>query len=82
MIYYPRLDWKPEWMGGTAIWNEQKNEIEKYVNYIGNRLFVFDANLPHQAMTVSRQCYALRTCIVFKTIRSDANSDRLDFYKT
>ena len=81
MIYYPRLDWKPEWMGGTAIWNEQENEIEKYVNYIGNRLFVFDASLPHQAMTVSRQCYELRTCVVFKTYRSDANSDRLDFYK-
>ena len=43
MIYYPILDWKPEWLGGTVIWNEQKNEIEKYVNYIGNRLFVFDA---------------------------------------
>jgi Rps23 Pro-64 3,4-dihydroxylase Tpa1-like proline 4-hydroxylase len=81
MIYYPRLDWKPEWMGGTAIWNEQENEIEKYVNYIGNRLFVFDASLPHQAMTVSRQCYELRTCVVFKTYRRDANSDRLDFYK-
>tara|TARA_R110001592_G_scaffold274522_1_gene541515 strand:- start:57 stop:617 length:561 start_codon:yes stop_codon:yes gene_type:complete len=82
MIYYPRLDWKPEWMGGTAIWNEQKNEINKYVNYIGNRLFVFDAKLPHQAMAVSRQCYQLRTCVVFKTERSDANSERLDFYKT
>ena len=82
MIYYPILDWKPEWMGGTAVWNEQKNEIEKYVNYIGNRLFVFDASLPHQAMTVSRECYRLRTCIVFKTFRSDANSDRLNFYKT
>ena len=81
MIYYPRLDWKPEWMGGTAIWNEQKNEIDKYVNYIGNRLFVFDAKLPHQAMAVSRQCYQLRTCVVFKTERSDANSDRLDFYR-
>ena len=81
MIYYPRLDWKPEWMGGTAIWNEQENEIEKYVNYIGNRLFVFSAQSPHQAMTVSRQCYELRTCVVFKTYRSDANSDRLDFYK-
>jgi hypothetical protein len=81
MIYYPILDWKPEWMGGTVIWNEQKNEIEKYVNYIGNRLFVFDAHLPHQAMPVSRQCYRLRTCIVFKTYRSDANSDRLNFYK-
>ena len=99
MIYYPRLDWKPEWMGGTAIWNEGEGssyynqsgvdylgasgmEIEKYVNYIGNRLFVFDASLPHQAMAVSRQCYQLRTCVVFKTERSDANSERLDFYKT
>ena len=81
MIYYPILDWKPEWLGGTVIWNEQKNEIDKYVNYIGNRLFVFDASLPHQAMAVSRQCYQLRTCVVFKTERSDANSDRLDFYR-
>ena len=81
MIYYPRLDWKPEWMGGTAVWNENKNEIDKYVNYIGNRLFVFDAHLPHQAMAVSRQCYQLRTCVVFKTMRSDANSERLDFYR-
>ena len=80
MIYYPRLDWKPEWLGGTVIWNEQKNEIEKYVNYIGNRLFVFDAKLNHQAMPVSRQCYDLRTCVVFKTFRSDANPDRLSFY--
>ena len=82
LIYYPILDWEPEWLGGTVIWNEQKTEIEKYVNYIGNRLFVFDAHLPHQAMSVSRQCYRLRTCIVFKTHRSDANSDRLGFYKT
>ena len=81
MIYYPILDWEPEWLGGTALWNEQKTEIEKYVNYIGNRLFVFDAKLNHQAMSVSRQCYRLRTCIVFKTYRSDANAQRLDFYK-
>ena len=82
MIYYPILDWKPEWLGGTVIWNGQKNEINKYVNYIGNRLFVFDASLPHRVrpVTVSRQCYQLRTCVVFKTFRSDANSERLDFY--
>ena len=80
MIYYPILDWKPEWLGGTVIWNNKNNEIDKYVNYIGNRLFVFDAKLPHQAMPVSRQCYRLRTCVVFKTCRSDANAERLDFY--
>ena len=82
MIYYPILNWEPEWLGGTALWNNERTEIEKYINYIGNRLFVFSANLPHQAMTVSRQCYELRTCIVFKTFRSDANAQRLDFYKT
>ena len=80
MIYYPVLDWKPEWLGGTVLWNEKNDEIEKYVNYIGNRLFVFDAKLNHQAMPVSRQCYDLRTCVVFKTFRSVANSDRLSFY--
>ena len=72
MIYYPILDWEPEWLGGTAIWNKEKTEIVKYVNYIPNRLFVFDAKLWHQAMSVSRQCYRLRTCVVFKTYRSDA----------
>ena len=67
MIYYPRLDWKSWWLGGTAIWNQEKNQIEKYVNYVGNRLLVFEAKLFHQAMAVSRQCYELRTCVVFKT---------------
>ena len=81
MIYYPILDWKPEWLGGTVVWNDEETEINKYVNYIGNRLFVFDSQLSHQAMPVSRQCYRLRTCVVFKTFRSDANSERLDFYK-
>ena len=83
MIYYPILDWKPEWLGGTVIWNNKNNEIDKYVNYIGNRLFVFDAKLPHQAMPVSRQCYRLRTCVVFKTWKrgfENAAGDRLDFY--
>ena len=83
MMYYPILDWKPEDLGGTAIWNDDGTEIDKYVNYIGNRLLVFDANLQHQAMSVSRQCYRLRTCVVFKTWKrgfENAAGDRLDFY--
>ena len=31
MIYYPILDWEPEWLGGTALWNEQKTEILKFI---------------------------------------------------
>ena len=95
MIYYPRMDWKTEWGGGTAIFEElitafrspdrtkewENLQIDKHVNYRGNRLIVFDAYLPHQAQPVSRECYELRTCVVFKCNVSSANRERLDFYK-
>ena len=59
MIYYPRMDWKQQWGGGTMVNSE-------LVQYIGNRLVIFDAHLPHMAMPVSRECYELRTNVVFK----------------
>ena len=59
MIYYPRLDWKLEWSGGTIVDGE-------LIEYVGNRIVIFDAHLPHKAMTVSRECYELRTNVVFK----------------
>jgi len=68
MIYYPRIDWKDAWGGGTIIYNEQKTNIDKHVLYKGNRLLVFNAELPHQALPVSRECYQLRTCVVFKVL--------------
>ena len=74
MIYYPRLDWKQEWGGGTMVDGE-------LVHYVGNRLVIFDAHLPHQAMPVSRECYELRTNVVFKCNVSGSNRERLDFYK-
>ena len=68
MIYYPRLDWKMEWGGGTAVYNSQRTNIDKHDPYNGNRLLVFNAALPHKAMPVSRECYELRTCVVFKVL--------------
>ena len=59
MIFYPRLDWEPEWSGGTIVDGQ-------LVEYVGNRLVIFDAHLPHKAMPVSRECYELRTNVVFK----------------
>ena len=41
--------------------------ISRTVEYKGNRLILFTASMPHQAQSVSRQCYELRTCVVFKT---------------
>ena len=95
MIYYPYLNWETEWGGGTAIFEEEENDessplyaeefknlqIDKHVNYKGNRLIVFDEHLPHQAQPVSRQCYELRTCVVFKCNISGNSRERLDFYK-
>ena len=81
MIYYPRLDWKLEWGGGTFVYDEEKTRVEKLAEYKGNRLIVFDAWRPHQAQSVRRECYELRTCVVFKTNISGASRERLDFYK-
>ena len=66
-IYYPRMDWKNEWGGGTVIYDNEISNITNHINYKGNRLIKFDAHLPHQAQPVSRECYQLRTCVVFKT---------------
>ena len=66
-IYYPRMDWKNEWGGGTVIYDNEISNITDHINYKGNRLIKFDAHLPHQAQPVSRECYQLRTCVVFKT---------------
>jgi hypothetical protein len=62
MIYYPRMDWKPEWGGGTLIDGQ-------LVPYVGNSLVIFDAHLPHMAMPVTKECYELRSVIVFKCNR-------------
>ena len=59
MIYYPRCDWQEDWGGGTMV-------DGTFIKYVGNRLVIFDADLWHQAQPISRQCYELRTCIVFK----------------
>ena len=62
MIYYPRMDWKPEWGGGTYIDGE-------LIPYVGNSLVIFDAHLHHMAMPVTRECYELRSVVVFKCNR-------------
>ena len=51
MIYYPRLDWKIDWGGGTAIYNNEVKDIDRHFVNKGNRLIMFDINLPHQGTT-------------------------------
>ena len=96
MIYYPNKDWKLKDDGGTFIFGEELDyekdtdsfhghppkDVERYNANIPNRLLVFNAHLWHKAAPVSRQCYDLRSCIVFKCVsESGGDVDRLDFYK-
>ena len=69
IIYYPRLDWQMSWGGGTLIEGDYNNGHleDKFIDYKGNRLIIFTAGNLHQAQPVSRECYELRTCVVFKT---------------
>ena len=69
IIYYARLDWQMSWGGGTLIEGDYNNGHleDKFIDYKGNRLIIFTAGNLHQAQPVSRECYELRTCVVFKT---------------
>ena len=72
-IYYPCQDWKTDWEGGTSFYNEAIDDCTRYATYKFNRLVIFKASIPHRAMPVTRECYELRTSIVFKT-QMDTNS--------
>lgn len=73
IIYYPCKDWQCHWEGGTAFYNDNQTDCLKYVSYKFNRIIVFGSKIPHRAMPVTRECYRLRTSVVFKTIK-DVNS--------
>ena len=93
MIYQPKVTWKREWGGGTSFYYQEPGEethehftpkaLDKYktVDYIGNRLIVFDADILHGADPIDRQCYDLRTVMVWKCFFKDGTGrDRLDYY--
>jgi SM-20-related protein len=66
-LYYPTEDFLADWEGGTAFYNEDITDCIKYASYKFNRMVIFDARIPHRAMPITRDCYKLRTSIVFKT---------------
>jgi len=97
MIYYPNINWKLEWCGGTFIYDEEEDltrppeegswhghlpkAVDRYIEYIPNRLVAFSAHKWHQADAVNRECYDLRSIIVFKCLsESGGVPERLDFY--
>ena len=71
--------------GGHGAYNDSNlannlTKLRKFNEYVGNRLIVFDAHITHQAQSISRECYNLRTMIVFKGMCDNGGRERLNFY--
>ena len=82
VLYYPCRNWKTEWEGGTSFYNEEITDCIKYVSYKFNRLVVFRAGIPHRAMPVTRDCYELRTSVVFKTDKDTNHPSYFEWYNS
>jgi Rps23 Pro-64 3,4-dihydroxylase Tpa1-like proline 4-hydroxylase len=65
-IYYSNMTWNMNYGGETTIYDDDLNK-GTIIPYKGNRLIGFTASKQHQAMPVSKKCFMLRTCVVFKT---------------
>ena len=74
MIYYPKLDWKPEWGGGTLVG-------DTLVKYKPNRLVMFSCDQIHQGQPISKQCFELRPIVVFQCYAESAMVERLSWQK-
>jgi hypothetical protein len=74
MIYYPKLDWKSEWGGGTLVG-------DTLVKYKPNRLVMFSCDQIHQGQPISKQCFELRPIIVFQCYAESAMVERLSWQK-
>ena len=74
MIYYTKLDWKPEWGGGTLVG-------DTLVQYKPNRLMMFSCDQLHQGQPISKQCFELRPIIVFQCYAESAMVERLSWQK-
>jgi SM-20-related protein len=67
-IYYPHLDWRPNYAGETVFFDNAEQEIIASVYPRPNRLAVFPGVIPHVARGVSRACPDMRITLMFKTM--------------
>jgi SM-20-related protein len=66
-LYYPHLDWSPDYGGETVFFNDNKDEIACAIYPKPNRLVVFASEIQHVARGVTRRCPHLRITLMFKT---------------
>jgi SM-20-related protein len=65
-IYYPHMDWHPDWGGETILFNQTCTDILTAAHPKPNRLLVFPAFVRHVARGVSGSCPVVRITLMFK----------------
>lgn len=81
-LYYPTEDFLVDWEGGTSFYNDDISDVIKYAAYKFNRIVIFDAKIPHRAMPITRDCYKMRTSIVFKTSMDVTDPSYAEWYSS
>jgi len=65
IIYY-EPDWRAEWAGETAFFNEAQDDVIRAVLPKYGRMTIFPGNIRHVGRAVSRICPVARRVLVFK----------------
>lgn len=73
VLLYMTPEWKREWAGATAIWDEAGKEVERAIMPAPGRIIIFPGTRLHAAWEVSRICHVARTVLVLK-VRHDEPS--------
>jgi SM-20-related protein len=67
-IYYPHLQWSPNYAGETVFFEKDGGDMLASVYPKPNRLVVFPGTIPHAARPITRSCPELRITLMFKTV--------------
>jgi SM-20-related protein len=67
-IAYLHPQWHPNWAGETVFFTQDQSDITRAVFPRPGRIVSFHGAVPHCARPLSRDCAALRVCLVFKTL--------------
>lgn len=64
LVWYPVLEWDPEWGGDVAVFDDNK-EVTHAAVIKPDRAIIFDGTLNHAARPMSRYCEQLRVSVAF-----------------
>ena len=64
-LYYPNLDWKPDW-GGHLNFLDDDGNIQNMIQFKPNRALIFSANILHYADAPARHYNGLRISLAYK----------------